>query len=49
MEVSSSLKPGDKGTIKYLNQYGGQLIQVRYRYDKQRKKRLTTGKKMNGV
>lgn len=42
MEVRATLKPGNKGTIKYLRQYGDQLVTVRYRYDKHRMKRLTT-------
>jgi len=42
MEVKTTLKPGLNGTKKYLQQYGNQLIYVRYRYDKIRQKRLTT-------
>lgn len=42
MEVKATLKPGMNGTKKYLQQYGDQLVCVRYRYDKIRNKRLTT-------
>lgn len=30
------LKPGQKGTRQYLEQYGDALVGVRYRYDKAR-------------
>ena len=42
MEVKATLKPGDKGTVRYVREYGDQLVQVRYRYDKQKLKRYTT-------
>ena len=42
MEVRATLKPGLNGTKKYLQQYGDQLVCVRYRYDKSKKKRQTT-------
>ena len=42
MEVSKTLQPGEMGTKRFLNQYGNQLICVRYRTDKQQKKRYTT-------
>ena len=35
-------KPGQKGTKQLRTQYGDRLVYVRYRYDAQRKKRLTT-------
>ncbi len=40
--VRLHLKPGQKGTIQLLAQYGDRLICVRYRYDAQRKKRFKT-------
>ena len=36
------LKPGQRGTIKLIQQYGSRLICARYRYDPVRKKRLKT-------
>jgi dimeric dUTPase (all-alpha-NTP-PPase superfamily) len=42
MEVRATLKPGVNGIKKYLQKYGGQLVCVRYRYDKERNKRQTT-------
>jgi len=42
MEVKATIKPGQNGTKRYTRQYGDQLVCVRYRYDKSRKKRLTT-------
>ena len=42
MEVKATIKPGLNGTKKYLQQYGDQLVCVRYRYDKQRNRRQTT-------
>ena len=42
MEVRATLKPGLNGTKKYLQQYGDQLVCVRYRYDKSNNKRQTT-------
>ena len=42
MEVKATTKPGRNGTKKYLQQYGDQLVCVRYRYDKQRERRQTT-------
>lgn len=42
MEVKATIKPGHNGTKKYLQQYGDQLVCVRYRYDKQRNRRQTT-------
>ena len=40
--VRRILKPGQKGTVGLVNQYGDQLICVRYRYDPIRKRRLKT-------
>ena len=42
MEVKATIKPGRNGTKKYLQQYGDQLVCVRYRYDKHRNRRQTT-------
>ncbi len=36
------MKPGQPGTKQLLEQYGAQLVCVRYRYDAQRRKRLKT-------
>ncbi len=42
MKARSTLKPGQRGTLKLSAQYGEQLLYVRYRYDPLRKKRLKT-------
>ena len=42
MEVKATIKPGRNGTKKCLQQYGDQLVCVRYRYDKHRNRRQTT-------
>lgn len=42
MEISKTLRPGDMGTRRHLEQYGEQLICVRYRIDKIAQKRYTT-------
>ena len=42
MEVKATIKPRLNGTKKYLQQYGDQLVCVRYRYDKQHNRRQTT-------
>ncbi len=42
MEVRATIKPGLNGTKKYLQKYGDQLVCVRYRYDKAKKRRQTT-------
>jgi hypothetical protein len=39
MEVKTKLRPGENGTTTRLKQYGEQLVCVRYRYDKPRRKR----------
>jgi hypothetical protein len=41
-EVRTTLLPGQKGTVRLLQQYGDQLVCVRYRYDKLRGRRLKT-------
>ena len=40
MDVVRTIKPGDKGSLRFLKQYGEQLVAVRYR--KQGRQRLTT-------
>lgn len=42
MQIKATLRPGQNGTKRYAAQYGDQLICVRYRYDHQRHKRITT-------
>jgi len=42
MEIRKTLRPGDMGTRRLLEQYGDQLICVRYRIDKVACKRYTT-------
>ena len=42
MRVRLHLRPGQRGTKQLLEQYGEQLVCVRYRYDAQRKKRYKT-------
>jgi hypothetical protein len=42
MQARRKLTPGQKGTKKFLDRYGDQLVCVRYRYDEQRHRRFTT-------
>ncbi|MBL8168225.1 MAG: hypothetical protein JNJ50_08735 [Acidobacteria bacterium] len=42
MRARKTLKPGQHGTKNLLDQYGDQLICVRYRYDEERKLRHKT-------
>ncbi len=42
MEIKTTLRPGENGTKALLRQYGDQLVCVRYRYDKVRRKRYKT-------
>jgi len=42
MEARRKLNPGQKGTKKFLDQYGDHLVCVRYRYDRRQRKRFTT-------
>jgi len=42
MVARRKLNPGQKGTKKFLDQYGDQLVCVRYRYDREQRKRFTT-------
>jgi hypothetical protein len=40
--VKSTMWPGQKGTARLSRHYGDQLLCVRYRYDTERGKRMTT-------
>lgn len=40
--VGSCLKPGRKGTLKLLREFGARLVCVRYRYDERRRMRMKT-------
>jgi hypothetical protein len=42
MDARRKLNPGQKGTKRFLDQYGDQLVCVRYRSDRERRKRFTT-------
>lgn len=42
MQARRKLAPGQKGTKKFLDRYGDQLVCVRYRYDRGQGKRFTT-------
>ena len=42
MQARRTLVPGQKGTKKFLDHCGEKLICVRYRYDEQQRKRVTT-------
>ena len=42
MEIRTVRKPGEKGTQALMQQYGEQLVCVRYRYDPVRRKRIKT-------
>lgn len=42
MEVKVTLKPGQNGTKHLVEHYGDQLVCVRYRYDKVKRKRYKT-------
>jgi hypothetical protein len=42
MRAQVTLQPGQKGTKGLTEQYGEQLIFVRYRYDAARRRRLKT-------
>jgi hypothetical protein len=41
-KTGKKLKPGQPGTKKLMHEYGDKLVCVRYRYDFQNRKRLTT-------
>ena len=42
MKIRTVLKPGKRGTKALVNEYGSQLICVRYRYDYIKKKKYKT-------
>ncbi len=42
MDVKRTLNAGDKGTQKYLDEFGDKLVNVRYREDKSGNMRYTT-------
>jgi hypothetical protein len=42
LEARSTRRPGDKGTKRWLAQYGDRLLFVRYRHDTDTRERLTT-------
>ncbi len=42
MKIGRTLRPGQPGTGKYVEQYGDALVCIRYRYDADRNTRLTT-------
>lgn len=42
MQIRLTLKPGQRGIRKLSEQYGEQLLCVRYRYDEERQERLKT-------
>ncbi len=42
MKIQRTLTPGRPGTKKLVNQYGDNLVCVRYRYDSKQQQRLTT-------
>lgn len=42
MSSRVTLPPGRNGTKKLLRQYGDRLLRVRYRYDSETRRRLTT-------
>lgn len=42
MEVKATFKPGENGTKRLLQQYGDQLVCVRYRYDRAKQRRYKT-------
>jgi hypothetical protein len=42
MQVRLTLQPGQRGTKRFSQLYGEQLVCVRYRYDAARQKRFTT-------
>ena len=42
MTVGQTLRPGQRGTHRWVTTYGDQLVAVRYRYDAERQRRMTT-------
>lgn len=42
MEVTRTIKAGEKGSLRFLKQWGDQLVAVRYRKDHRQQRMLTT-------
>lgn len=42
MSVRQTLRPGQRGTRRFVDRYGDRLVCVRYRYDAETKRRMTT-------
>ncbi len=42
MRVHQTLRPGQRGTQRFLDRYAERLVCVRYRYDAQAQRRVTT-------
>ena len=42
MRVGQTLRPGQRGTRRFVQRFGDRLVCVRYRYDDQRQRRVTT-------
>jgi len=42
MRVGQTLRPGQRGTRRLVDRYGDRLVCVRYRYDEDRQRRVTT-------
>lgn len=42
MRVRQTLRPGQRGTRRYTDRFGDRLVCVRYRYDAQTRRRVTT-------
>ena len=42
LRVGQTLRPGQRGTHRYAERFGDQLVCVRYRYDDARQERVTT-------
>lgn len=42
MKAQRTIKPGAPGTKKWVDKYGDTLVCVRYKYDEEKRRRLTT-------
>ena len=42
MRVEQTLRPGQRGTRRFVERFGDRLVCVRYRYDEDRQRRVTT-------
>lgn len=42
LRVGQTLRPGQRGTRRFIERYGDELVCVRYRYDDARQQRITT-------